>query len=87
MLILFGREPNPAPKADLPRAKRCEFVDHVEAYTARQIAPELRDPFEQHLIHCGPCQRAVHLGRISNPLNSHNSSVGKPCAAPTRRKT
>jgi hypothetical protein len=87
MLILFG--PNlhlSAPQADKPPVKRCEFVDRIDAYTCRQIEPALRDAFEQHLIDCGPCQRAVHLGRVSNPLNYHNRSVGMPCAAQTRRK-
>jgi hypothetical protein len=38
-------------------------------------------------MECGPCQRAVHLGRISNVLNHHNRSVGQHCATPTRRKS
>ena len=86
MLILFGHDRNPVPiKTDAPPRKRCEFVEHVEAYTARQIEPAVRDAFEQHLIHCGPCQRAVNLGRISTRLNHHNRSVGMPCATQTRR--
>ena len=83
MLIIFPQSPRPIPQ---PHALRCEFVDSVDAYSARQLEPAQREAFEQHLIHCGPCQRAVHLGRISNPSNSHNRSVGMPCAAQTRRK-
>jgi hypothetical protein len=88
MPILFGRDRNPAvAKADTTRAPRCAFVDQIEAYTARRIEPQAREAFERHLIECGPCQRAVHLGRISNQLNHHNRSVGMPCAAQTRRKS
>jgi putative zinc finger protein len=87
MLILFPSKPQ-QPRVDVPQPRRCcEFVDSVAGYVARQLDPALRDPFEQHLIHCGPCQRAVYLGRISSPAFSHNrSSVGMPCAAHTRRK-
>ena len=86
MLILFGRDPTPvAIEANVPRAERCAFATHIEAYTARQIGPDVRAAFERHLIECGPCQRAVHLGRIANRLNHHNRSVGMPCAAHTRR--
>jgi hypothetical protein len=86
MLILFPPKPHQQ-RVDVPPPRRCEFVDHVDAYAARRLDPALRDPFEQHLIHCGPCQRAVHLGRISSPSISHNrSSVGVPCATQTRRK-
>jgi hypothetical protein len=86
MLILFPSKPG-QPRVEVPQPKACEFVDHVDAYAARVLEPALRDPFEQHLIHCGPCQRAVHLGRISSPFSSHNrSSDGRPCAAQTRRK-
>jgi hypothetical protein len=88
MLILFGRNRDLIPvKTGQRPAKRCDFVDHTEAYVARRIAPDLRDAFEQHLIDCAGCQRAVHLGRISTPLNHHNESVGRPCAAQTRRKS
>lgn len=88
MLILFGRDRNPvAVEANAQRSERCAFAAQVEAYTARQIGPDVRAAFEQHLIECGPCQRAVHLGRIANRLNHHNRSVGMPCAAHTRRNS
>jgi putative zinc finger protein len=88
MLILFGRDRQPvAIEASTQRGERCAFTAHVEAYTARRIGPELRAAFERHLIECGPCQRAVHLGRIANRLNHHNRSVGMPCAAHTRRNS
>lgn len=88
MLILFTGQSQSAPQSAEPAYRMtCEFVDHVPAYTARHLAPGLADAFEQHLIHCGPCQRAVFLGRISNPSTSHNRSAGRPCAAQTRRKT
>jgi hypothetical protein len=88
MLILFGRDRSPvAIEANAERVERCAFVVHVEAYTARHIEPDVRAAFEQHLIECGPCQRAVHLGRIANRLNHHNRSVGMPCAAHTRRNS
>ena len=90
MLILFGRDRRLAPTptdTNLPRPGRCTFVQHATAYSARRIEPRLRERFEQHLMECGPCQRAVHLGRISNLLNHHNRSVGQPCATPTRRKS
>ena len=88
MLILFGRDRQPiAGQADAQRSQRCAFVVHVEAYTARQLEPHVRAAFEEHLIECGPCQRAVHLGRIANRLNHHNRSVGMPCAAHTRRNS
>jgi len=88
MLILFGRDRQPiAGQADAQRLQRCAFVVHVEAYTARQIEPDVRAAFEEHLIECGPCQRAVHLGRIANRLKHHNRSVGMPCAAQHRRNS
>jgi hypothetical protein len=88
MLILFGRDRNPiAIEASTQRRERCAFAAQVEAYTARQIGADVRAAFEQHLIECGPCQRAVHLGRIANRLNPHNRSVGTPCAAHTRRNS
>ena len=86
MLILFGRDRQQvASQGEAQRLQRCPFVVHVEAYTARQIAPDVRAAFEEHLIECGPCQRAVHLGRIANRLKHHNRSVGMPCAAQNRR--
>jgi Putative zinc-finger len=88
MLILFGRDRNSvAIEANTQRTERCAFIAQVEAYTAREIGPEARAAFEQHLIECGPCQRAVHLGRIANRFNHHNRSVGMPCAAHTRRNS
>jgi hypothetical protein len=88
MLILFGRDRNPvAVEANTQHAQRCAFTAQVEAYTAREIEPAVRAAFEQHLIECGPCQRAVHLGRIANRLNHHNRSVGMPCAGHTRRNS
>jgi hypothetical protein len=88
MLILFGRDRHQqACPPQAQRAARCDFVAHVDAYTARQIGPEVRAAFERHLIECGPCQRAVHLGRIANRLNHHNRSVGMPCAAQNRRNS
>jgi hypothetical protein len=86
MLILFGRDREPiAGQAEAQRCERCAFAVHVEAYTARHIEPDVRAAFEEHLIGCGPCQRAVHLGRIANRLKHHNRSVGLPCAAQNRR--
>jgi hypothetical protein len=88
MLILFGRDRSSVPiKTEALRVPRCDFVAHVEAYTARQIGPEACAAFELHLIECGSCQRAVHLGRISNRLYPHNRSVGMPCAAHNRRNS
>ncbi len=88
MLILFGRDPNPVAVAvSTQRAQRCAFTAQIEAYTARQLEPDVRAAFERHLIECGPCQRAVHLGRIANRMNHHNRSVGMPCAAHTRRNS
>ena len=88
MLILFGRDRHAiACQGDAQRSARCAFVAYVEAYTARQIEPDVRAAFEEHLIECGPCQRAVHLGRIANGLKHHNRSVGMPCAAHTRRNS
>jgi hypothetical protein len=87
MLILFGRDRNPVAEASTQRDERCAFTAQVEAYTTRQIEPDVRAAFEEHLIECGPCQRAVHLGRIANRLNHHNRSVGMPCAAHTRRNS
>jgi hypothetical protein len=88
MLILFGRDRNPVTiKFDPLGLKRCEFTGQVEAYVARRIEPHLIDAFEQHLIDCTTCLRAVHLGRVSNQLNPHNRSDGTPCAAQTMRKS
>jgi hypothetical protein len=86
MLILFGRYRHAvAGETDAQCSERCAFGAHVEAYTARQIAPDVRAAFEEHLSECGSCQRAVHLGRIANRLKHHNRSVGLPCAAQNRR--
>ncbi len=86
MLILFGHDRHSVSiETDAAGCRRCEFVDHIDAYAARQIGPELCEAFERHLIHCGPCRRAVNLGRISSRLNHHNRSVGMHCAAQTRR--
>jgi hypothetical protein len=87
MLILFGCSRAPVVIGiDEPARTRCDFVHHAGPYASRCLEPRLRDAFEQHLIHCAPCQRAVNLGRVSHLMNHHNPSVGMPCAAPTRRK-
>jgi hypothetical protein len=86
MLIVFGPDASPASSTVDETPHSCEFVDSIDAYATRQMEPGVRAAFERHLIHCSPCRRAVYLGRISNPFNYHNRSVGSPCATPMRRK-
>lgn len=85
MLILFGRTRGPI--VIKPPLKRCEFVEQVQAYVDRQLAPELVGKFEMHLMDCTTCRQAVQFGRLMKKRSSsHNTSDGKPCASPNRRK-
>ncbi|HVY82220.1 MAG TPA: hypothetical protein VG994_14615 [Steroidobacteraceae bacterium] len=88
MLTPFGRDRRPvAIEANAERSGREAFVAHVAGYRGRHRAPDLRAALERHPIECGPGQRAVPIGRVANRLNHHNISVGKPCAAHTRRNS
>jgi hypothetical protein len=84
MLILFGRHLGPIMiKADTVR--RCEFADFVCAYVERRMAADSCEEFEQHMMDCDACQRAVHLGRIRTRSIQHNRSDGI-CVVNNRRK-
>ena len=85
MLILFSRQLGPITIKTDTFVRRCEFADFVCAYVERRMTPESCEEFEQHMMDCAACQRAVHLGRIRTRSIQHNRSDGL-CAVKNRRK-
>jgi hypothetical protein len=86
MLILFGRELGPITIKTDGLARRCEFADFVCAYVERRMTPESCEEFEQHMMDCAGCQRAVHLGRIRTRSIPHNRNDGVCAVAVKNRR-